>query len=86
MNIKKALDKKIKIGYNKYNKKEKEIKKMTARIYFNNGTEIHMVEGTEMDIFEYVRAEMQRDDLFSAKVTNAETCLVMYEVVNGWEV
>lgn len=59
---------------------------MTARIYFNNGTEIHMVEGTEMDIFEYVRAEMQRDDLFSAKVTNAETCLVMYEVVNGWEV
>ena len=32
---------------------------------------------------EYVRAEMQRDDLFSAKVTNAETCLVMYEVV-GW--
>lgn len=56
---------------------------MTARIYFNDGAEVYMVEGTEMDIFEYVRAEMQRDDLFSAKVTNAETCLVMYEVV-GW--
>lgn len=31
---------------------------MTAKIYFNDGVEVHIVEGTEMDIFEYVRTEM----------------------------
>lgn len=53
---------------------------MTTRIYFD--TEVHMIDGTEMDIFTYVMDEMSTGKYLTAVVTDAESGLTMYEVGN----